>query len=223
MKRWGVRLAVALVAAVGLVGTSATLADARTGTFVPLSAGMATDGSGSASATYSSDESGAGALDVAATMTDLDPGASPADAFAEAGGSYQLDGNFPAGDYEGTITVAHVHASAEATGTGIASAQVGASAYCYPCDVTAGTVEWIVATPATNGGPGTPSQVSDATFTVHVYFTLPSARTSIEVGASTAAQVSSEGAVPVGDYGSGHVQYTGTVTRASVHRLHATP
>lgn len=221
MRRPVRRIGLVLVGVVCLVGLSPGLASATNGTFVPSSSGTATNGSGSASVTYSSDASGAGALDARAAMTNPDPTATAANADAGVGGLYQIAGNFRAGSYEATTTLSHVDATAQATGSGSASAQFDPSVYCYPCTVTDATVDWIVATPSANVPSGAPTSVRDATFTIQIFFTLSSARSSIEVGGVTSGQASSTGAEPTGnlDFGTGEVQFTGTITHVSVHAL----
>jgi hypothetical protein len=204
----------AVVAAMCLMGASPAFAAVTHGTFTPATNGIAANGSGSASLTYSSDASGAGAIDAQASMTKLDPTATSASALAVVGGVTRFDGTFPPGDYVGATTLSQVDATATGTGTGWATADFQSSAYCDQCTGgSLGAVSIVSSTP-TEGTLGTPSCVSDASFTVHFSFTLTSTQSSIEVSASTAGRVES-------GFGSGELHFTGTIRHVSVRRVNS--
>src|SRR5438270_13349925 len=138
MKRvWRTILVLAIASC--LAGASITEASATNWTFVPSTSGYTIQGSGTASSTYSANDTGDQALDLQAQAATLDQNSTGASAAAIVGGYYQLVGDFPAGDYVATVTLSHVFATATGTGSGYAVLQFYPHISCSGCNVTATT------------------------------------------------------------------------------------
>jgi len=223
MKR--VRRTIFVVAiATCLAGASVTEASATNWTFVPSMSGDAIQGSGTASSTYSANDSGDLAIDLRAQAATLDQNSTGASATADVGGYYQLVGDFPAGDYVATVTLSHVFATATGTGSGYAVLQFYPGVFCTGCNVTATT--WGGTTCACPDivsslpidGPLSPSHVSDATYTHQMSVTLQQPQSLVQIGGASEgwAQSDSEGL----NYGVGHLQFTGSIQHVSLHRVH---
>lgn len=206
-----------------LAGASVPEASATNWTFVPFARGDTDQGSGTASSIYSANDKGDEALDVQAQAATLDQNSTGASAVATVGGSYQLLGDFAAGDYVATVTLSNVNATATGTGSGYGVVQFYPQLSCNGCNVTSTKWPTICACPDIVSslpidGPLTPPRVSDATYTFEMSVTLQQAQSLVEVGGSTDGYASSaeEGL----NYGRGRAQLTGSIRHVSLRRVH---